>query len=235
MPNHLAQIAQVPVWLGVVNVIGDVLWIIAYILAIRKGFQEKTYGFPMLCIALNLSWELIYAAIFRFPDSIIDYLRWAWLLLDIVIAYQLVRYGRKWQNTPLMVKYFYPVAVILFVSTFLGQLAFHYSFGDTWGMTDAYLINLIMSMLFIWMFFGRGGAAGQSLGVAWTKMLGTGILSAASCFTITNWLQSCFLVYLFISIFILDVIYILLLHADLRKGVDPAKIAGIATAAPAAD
>jgi len=36
-------------------VIGDVLWIIAYILAIRKGFQEKTYGIPMMCIALNLS------------------------------------------------------------------------------------------------------------------------------------------------------------------------------------
>jgi hypothetical protein len=35
--------AQVPLWLGAVNVIGDVLWIIAYILAIRKGFQEKTY------------------------------------------------------------------------------------------------------------------------------------------------------------------------------------------------
>ena len=56
MSHHLVQMAQVPLWLGAVNVIGDVLWIIAYILAIRKGFQEKTYGIPMMCIALNLSW-----------------------------------------------------------------------------------------------------------------------------------------------------------------------------------
>ncbi len=225
--------AQVPVWLGVVNVIGDVLWIIAYIFAIWKGFKEKTYGIPMLCIALNLSWELIYAAIFRFPNDIIADLRWAWLLLDLVIAYQLFRYGPKWQTTPLMTKYFYPVAVITFVSTFAGQLTFHYTFGDTWGMSNAYLINLVMSMLFIWMFFSRGGSMGQSLGTAWCKMLGTGILSVGSCFTITNWLQSSFLVYLFVTIFILDVIYILLLYADMRPG-EAAKIAGIATASSVA-
>ena len=233
MSHHLVQFAQVPLWLGVVNVIGDVLWIVAYILAIRKGFQEKTYGITMLCIALNLSWELIYAAIFRFPNDIIAYLRWAWLLADLVIAYQLFRYGRKWQTTPLMSKYFYPVAGITFASTFVGQLTFHYTFGDTWGMSNAYLINLVMSMLFIWMFFSRGGSNGQSLGTAWCKMLGTGILSVGSCFTITNWLQSSFLVYLFVTIFILDVIYILLLYADQHPG-EQAKIAGIATASPVA-
>ncbi len=234
MQQNLVQIAQVPVWLGVVNVIGDVLWIIAYILAIRKGFQEKTYGFPMMCIALNLSWELIYAAIFRFPNDIIAYLRWGWLLADFVIAYQLLRYGRDWQTTPLMKKYFYSITVITFVSTFLGQLTFHYTFGDTWGMSNAYLINLVMSMLFIFMFFGRGGSSGQSLGTAWCKMLGTGILSVGSCFTITNWLQSSFLVYLFVTIFFLDVMYILLLYADKRPG-EESKIAGIATVSHAAD
>jgi hypothetical protein len=54
-----------------------------------------------------------------------------------------------------------------------------------------------------------------------------------SCFTITNWLQSSFLVYLFVTIFILDVIYIKLLYADERPG-ERAKIAGIETASPAA-
>jgi len=55
-----------------------------------------------------------------------------------------------------------------------------------------------------------------------------------SCFTITNWLQSSFLVYLFVTIFILDVIYLLLLYADKRPG-EEAKIAGIATVSHAAD
>jgi hypothetical protein len=89
-----------------------------------------------------------------------------------------------------------------------------------------------MSMLFIFMFFGRGGSSGQSLGTAWCKMLGTGILSVGSCFTITNWLQSSFLVYLFVTIFILDVIYLMLLYADKQPG-ERAKIAGIETASPA--
>jgi len=42
------------------------------------------------------------------------------------------------------------------------------------------------------------------------------------------------LLYLFVNIFILDVIYILLLYADKRPG-EQAKIAGIATASPAAN
>ena len=234
-PLQLVQMPQVPVWLGVVNVIGDVLWLVAYILAIRKGFQEKTYAVPMLCIALNLSWELIYAAIFRFPVDIIAYLRWAWLLADLVIAYQLFRYGRQQQTTPVMVKYFYPVAVVSFISAFIGQLTYHFTFGDTWGMSNAYLINLVMSMLFIAMFFGRNGSSGQSMGTAWTKMLGTGILSVGSCFTITNWLQSSFLVYLFVTIFILDVIYLVLLYADKRLHATQAKIPAVAAASPAAD
>lgn len=217
MPDRLIQLghlAQVPIWLGIINILGDVLWIIAYILTIRKGFQDKTYGIPMLCIALNLSWEFIYAAIFTYPNNIIQILRWIWFITDCVIAYQLFRYGRAWQTIPLIRKYFYPLCVLMFLSAYVGQLTFHYSLADQWGMLDAYMINLVMSMLFVWMYFGRPAEKGLSIGAAWAKMLGTGILSVGSCFMITDWLKSSFLVYLFITIFVFDVAYIALLYYD---------------------
>ncbi len=88
MPYRLVQFTGVPVWLGVVNVLGDVLWLVAYILIIRQGFKDRTYGVPMLCVALNFSWEFIYAVQFPFPNKIIETLRWTWLLTDAVIVYQ---------------------------------------------------------------------------------------------------------------------------------------------------
>lgn len=212
MPYILVQLSGVPVWLQIANVVGDVLWIVAYVFIIRQGFKDRTYGMPMLCIGLNFTWEFIYAVKFRFPSDIIEALRWAWLIADAVIVYQLLRYGRDNQAIPLIKKYFYPICIAMFVSAFLGHLAFHYSFADTWGVQDAYMINLVMSMLFVFLYFGRSRMSGLSVGAAWAKMLGTGILSAASCFTIKDWLKSSFLVYLFVTIFIFDLIYIALLY-----------------------
>jgi len=218
MPPNLVLTHNPTQLLGLLNLIGDFLWVVAYVLSIRKGFQDRTYGFPMLCIALNLSWEFIYAVIFPFrPSRVIEGLRCAWLVCDFVIAYQLFRYGRRWQTTPLIRRFFYPIAIAAILSAFVGQLTFHYTFADQWGASDAYLINLVMSMLFVWMCLHRPDEKGLSIGAAWAKMLGTGILSVGSCLMITDWLKSSFLVFLFAAIFVFDVIYIVLLHDNKRQ------------------
>jgi len=166
MPYTLIHIQGVPIWLGVLNVIGDVLWIIAYLLIIRQGFRNRTYGIPMLCIGLNFTWELLYAINFPFTKStVIEDLRWAWLILDAVIVYQLFRFGRNDQTVPLIRQYFYPICLAMFASTFIGQLAFHYTFQDKIGVTNAYMINLVMSMLFIALYFGRPSGAGPPAAV----------------------------------------------------------------------
>src|SRR5271156_3317602 len=116
MPYRLVQLSGgVPVWLGVVNILGDLLWLVAYILIIRQGFKDRTYGVPMLCIALNFTWEFIYAVDFPFPVHLVEILRWAWLLCDVVIVYQLFRYGRDHQNIPPIKQYLYPFCVAMLV------------------------------------------------------------------------------------------------------------------------
>ena len=215
MPYRLIQLSGgVPVWLGVVNIIGDLLWLVAYILIIRQGFKDRTYGIPMLCIALNFTWEFIYAVDFPFPVHLIEILRWAWLLCDVVIVYQLFRYGRNSQTIPLLNRYFYPICIAMFVSAYLGQLAFHYSYPDRYGVHDAYMINLVLSILFVFMYFSRPSGRGLSLGAAWAKMLGTGLLSAGSMFMIKDWLTNSFMVYLYVTIFIFDVTYLALLYRN---------------------
>jgi hypothetical protein len=231
MPYRLVQFTDVPVWLGVVNVLGDVLWLVAYILIIRQGFKDRTYGVPMLCVALNFSWEFIYAVQFPFPNKIIETLRWAWLLTDAVIVYQFFRYGRDSQTVPLIKQYFFPISIAMFASTYLAQLTFHYSFSDSLGGVDAYMINLVMSILFIFMYFNRPGLQGISRGAAWAKMLGTGVLSLGSCFLITDWVKSGFMVYLFLTIFVFDVTYIGLLYRPRAAAVGRAEDRSVLTAA----
>jgi len=232
MPYRLVQLGGgLPIWFQAACIIGDVLWIVAYILIIVRSFKDRTYGVPMLCIALNFTWEFMYAVQFPNPNNITAMLRWAWLLTDVVIVYQLFRYGRDGQNIPLIKQYFYPICVVMFVFAYIGQLTFHYSFGDTLGGVDAYMINLLMSMLFVTMYFGRPNGAGLSRGAAWAKMLGTGVLSVASCFVFTNWLQSSFLVFLFATIFIFDVIYIALLYRPQAAAAERPKDSGMLAAA----
>ena len=223
MPYHqLVQLSGAPIWAMIANIVGDVLWIVAYVLIIRKSFRDRTYGMPMLCIALNFTWEFLYAVKFPFPVHFIEWMRWAWLVTDLVIVYQLFRYGRDNQTIPLIKQYFYPICVGMFVLAYLGQLAFHYSFlndgfkADALGYTSGFMINLIMSMLFISMYFSRPDMRGLSVGAAWAKMLGTGILSAGSLAEMTDWQKNwqvyCFRVFLFFAIFLFDVIYIRLLY-----------------------
>jgi hypothetical protein len=232
MPYTVVHANLSSIWFAIANVVGDVLWIVAYILIIRQGFKNRTYGVPMLCIGLNFTWEILYAINFPVTKSnLIEDLRWAWLILDAVIVYQLLRFGRNDQNVPLIRQYFYPICAAMFVSTFIGQLAFHYSFTDKYGARDAYMINLVMSMLFIFLYFGRPSGAGLSIGAAWAKMLGTGILSFGSLFQITDWLKASFMVYLYVTIFVLDVIYIALLYRARAAAITKPEPSGMLAAA----
>ena len=62
---------------------GGIFWLIAYVLMIRKGFQDSTYGIPLLAIMLNFTWEIIYATIHAPSAPGDERMRLAWLALDI--------------------------------------------------------------------------------------------------------------------------------------------------------
>ncbi len=43
-------------------------WIITYILIIKRGFQDKKYGMPMVALCANISWEFIFTFIYPQND-----------------------------------------------------------------------------------------------------------------------------------------------------------------------
>jgi hypothetical protein len=200
-----------------IGIVGLLLWAVTYILVVVHGFRAKTYGIPFAAICMNITWEFLGAFVWpRGPDDIgiLVFLDTVGFLLDLCIAWQLLRYGRAEQTTEGFRRWYYAVFVFGIVFALVGQYAFVATFRDQLGMVDANLINLVMSTLFIFRFWANGRCDTATYLIAWTKGLGTACTSIMCYF----WLpiidpspilsSQLFPVFLYVAIFITDFIYI---------------------------
>jgi len=78
---------------------GAILWDAAYILMTRRALITKSYGMPLLPLALNVSWEIIY--VFCVCEAVLETAGFsAWLLLDVGIVYTTLKFGRDdWRTS----------------------------------------------------------------------------------------------------------------------------------------
>lgn len=166
--------------------LGDVLWLVAYALILWKGFKDRTYGVPLLAICLNFTWEFWFAVVEPPASKIAHITHFAWLLLDVAIVWQLLRYGRREQTIPEIRKYFFPIVAVTMVMALVGQvtlnrqLAHNAMFPDTAGSGLAWVINFVMGVLFIFFYFGRRDLRGLSYGGAWSMMIGTAMVATGN-------------------------------------------------------
>jgi hypothetical protein len=183
MPSHLLKHAHSlplgdhPWLLGLVDV-GTGFWLVLYVVAIVAGFRGRTYAVPLVAIAANFAWELI-AAVYRVAPVALWHLGdILWLGLDAGIVWTLLRYGRSQQQIPEIRRAFYPLVAFTFVLALVTQLALEQALNDQWGFLDAYLISVMMSILFFFMYFARRMKDDLSYVIAWCKLLGNGLTSA---------------------------------------------------------
>ena len=223
--------------------LGDLLWLVVYVLAIRIAIRQQTYAIPAAAIVLNVTWEFVHSVIFPPPAAIDLMATLLWLAFDLVILIQLFRPGREGQTTPEGRRTFRWAVLAGVVVAVLGHATFYLNvtansiFPDRGGVISAYLINLVMSILFIQLFFDRPDGRGISKGIAWCKMLGTGAVSLANTISIfhlppivyqvqirrndsspwqdmgtigSSTIHPGFLYFLFLSVFVADLIYVVL-------------------------
>ena len=211
----------------IIGVIGCALWTVAYILFIRRGIKDKIHTVPMLAICLNLSWEIMAVSVLPNPVIAWTVLEWSWVVIDVGLLLLLWKYGRENIPAPEIQNHFHAIVVGLLVLCFLAQVSFVFMFGDLLGFIVAFLINLIMSILFIQMYFDRReDLRGLSYGGAWLKMLGTACTSVQCAVLlpilrpeIPSW-HFMWLVY--VSIFVFDALYVGLLWRARRGRTGPA-------------
>ncbi|WP_052356855.1 transmembrane-type terpene cyclase [Faecalimicrobium dakarense] len=161
--------------------LSGLFWIITYILIIKKSVKDKTYGMPFLAMCLNLSWEFVFAFIYK-SDIFHQIVCFIWFILDLIIACTFFKYGYKdfKKKYSLSKISFFVLIVFTLISSFvfmiLAPLDFSILFdGDILQAAGfiAYFQNLLMSILFVLMFLERRNLKGQSIFIAIFKWLGT--------------------------------------------------------------
>jgi hypothetical protein len=191
-------------------IFGGIFWSLAYVLIIRQGFKDRTYGMPLAALCANISWEAIFA--FLHPHSPPQlYINYAWFGLDTIIVFQFLSLGKK-EFPNLSLGQFYLIFVFALVMSFCSILFVTYEFQDWQGAYSAFGQNLMMSVLFLWMFFSRNDLRGQSIYIAILKMLGTAVSSLAFYLYQPISGESYLMPFLYLSIFICDVAYSFLVY-----------------------
>jgi len=199
--------------------ITGVCWTIVYIKLIRVGLKEKTYGMPFLALALNFAWEGLYAYI-GITNKFINietFFILIWFLLDIVIVYTYLKYGAKYLPSFKAKKIFTPWTELIFIMSFIIQYYFYLEFGSSSKLYSAFILNLIMSILFINMLFTRQDTKGQNLIIAISKWLGT--LAPTIYFGLIE--RNNFILALGVFCSIFDIIYIYFLNNTKKTSVKP--------------
>jgi hypothetical protein len=204
---------------GILTLTSGISWTIVYLAIIYRGFKDKACGMPFFALALNLTWEFIYSFLLGGELSLQLVINIIWFFFDVVILYTYFRYGRKEFPNTVDPKWFVPwsvwVLAVGFVTQYFTALEFP---GLPGAMYSAFVINLVMSVLFITMLVRRDSVEGQSMGIAVFKWLGT----AAPTLLFYLVSGSNLILVLGIVIFVFDVIYIGMLHQKFRDlGLNP--------------
>ena len=173
-------------------------WMVTYSAIIWRGIADRSYGMPIVALALNLTWEFTFFAVLT-PYGSLDsnlvpngaekaqLVFGICLLLDIGILYTYFRYGfRHFEGKYELTKelwVFYSVGLLLFSFLIIHSAALFFMQFDVYFHRDqieaakliAFIQNAVMSICFIAMFHMRNSIEGQSFTIAWTKFLGSSL------------------------------------------------------------
>jgi hypothetical protein len=202
-----------------IMMLGGLFWSATYILIIRRGFKDKTFGMPMAALCANISWEMIFA-FFSPHDAPQLYVNYIWFSLDVVIVIQFLKYGKK--EFPNISRWQFFAIFALGISIAIPMiLAVNYQLEDNVGAYAAFGQNLMMSILFVTMLINRKGIEGQSFYIALFKMIGTGLSSIAFYLYRPIAQDSILLQFLFIAIFVFDLIYTVGIYRKYKNSENP--------------
>lgn len=207
------------------SVLSGVAWTITYICIIYVGFKDKTYGMPFIAFALNIAWEALYSyyGLKYDPSNIQTTVNIVWVALDLIILYTYFKYGLEDFKKFAKPVYFVPWSILILIMSIIIQYYFSIEFGNSTSPNlqyvgkyiepnmgawySAFIQNLIMSVMFIYMFLIRKNAKGQNLTIAIAKFIGT--LAPTLLFGLI--LENKLVLVLGIFIALFDLIYIAIL------------------------
>ncbi len=193
------------------NGIGCLFWVVAYFVLVKNIIKKKFVEMPAYVAGANIGWEFVWSFIYH-PDSgwlySLSYM--ACFFMDVFIFISVIRYGTKQPMAAEFKQHFTAFALINFGFWILFTY-FYISEGyDTSiGANSGYIINVILSLQCLTMLFQVKDTENFSMALAWSKMLGTGLISVSMFYFYP---ENQFVQLLGVSCFVIDSTYIYVLY-----------------------
>jgi CDP-diglyceride synthetase len=150
---------------------GLAFWTLAYVLMIRRGARDRSYGMPMVALCLNIAWETFYA-FFSSAQTANRVGYGIYLAADLGVLWTCWRYGPEDFPSPHARRYFRALVVAVLVGGFVLVRQFAYSFDDPYGGISATFTTLLLSVLLVGMILRRNDVRGQSLYIGLLVLVG---------------------------------------------------------------
>ncbi|KPM47627.1 transmembrane-type terpene cyclase [Jiulongibacter sediminis] len=163
------------------NGIGCLFWVVAYVVLVWEIRKKKFVEMPAYVAGANIGWEFVWSFIYH-PDTgllyALSYI--AAFFLDCYIFWATLKYGTKQPMNEDAKKHFVLFCLINFGFWILFTY-FHRTEGydTTIGANSGYIINVILSLQCLFLLFQTKDTSKFSLLLAWSRMLGTGLISVS--------------------------------------------------------
>lgn len=158
---------------------GLFFWTISYALIIRRSHQDRTWGMPFPALCMNLAYEFVFGFVHPLASPA-NYVNIVWFLVDLAIAAQFLRHGRRALPEHFPKRLFLPAVAVCLSMAIGASLAVTADVGLLRG--NSYLGwggEFLLSACFLDWIQRREGVAGQSLWIALTRMIGTSAIIPA--------------------------------------------------------
>lgn len=216
--------SQYPVPLLILFGVGCLGWVVAYVAIVKNALRNQFLEIPAGAVVANIAWEFVWG--FLYPNELGRFFSWGyriWFFFDLGIVYMLFRFGERQVELAELKAVFRPACVFGIVAWAVAIYFFVGEGYDTgYGAISGYILNTMMSALYVVIILRHGQLYDFSLVVAWSKMLGTALL------TVFNFIvqpHNPYLLLLCLLTLALDLLYIGLFYA-IRSG----RAAGLASA-----
>ncbi len=191
--------------------VGSFGWVIVYAIVVRDILRYKFIEIPWVAVAGNVAWEFLWSFVLDTDMGRLFSLGYqAWFFLDVFIVIGLYRYGQNQLSNPKAIPLFRSSVTFAILAWTVVLYYFAENGYDTvTGATSGFLLNVMMSALYIMYFLARGDVEPFSVLAAWSKFIGSGLISV---FCFLNAPENTFLLSLCVMTAILDVAYIVLMN-----------------------
>ena len=204
------------------TVLGDLLWAIAYVLIIIQCFRQRSYGLPLVAIAMNFTWELQYSLLVPprcdngvgrrrqgRDDPRLGAPRSGDRLAIVRVRQKRTNHSRNPR------RHFHAIVVLALVLAFIGNFTFDRFHHADAAPISGVMINFVMSLLFIFLLFQRPGLRGISWSAALFRVAGNTVIFFANVFLMQNDRQGLrdFALFLFAGTAIFDFTFLRLLNS----------------------